>query len=342
LKRISRNHRRTAQAVLLQALLSSAVSPTFVWAADCADVRMDRDQGSLQLIPTAQPALSKYFAPYVASAMLDAHRFTHGDPKKEHLTSPVATLLQHDSLNSDPDQKVTSAEEMIRAFPEKGSCSLNAVNNRFGLYDIFDLKSKVRQIYDPARASGGAEVEQAATKIHCLFTQDAKVSIALDLKGVMNTLARENFDDFFKALMGETCQPNTLAVKPLQLESVTGQGLASADERQNKFASVLHDRIKDKKSEPVGIQFCGAILTEVVPPRAKRISSSGVPHPNFCAKQEAMVVGSRSKNGKCEFLVRSSLGNTCAHKSPWECDGGQRWLDEETLTTNMLSAFFIQ
>ena len=139
------------------------------------------------------------------------------------------------------------------------------------------------------------------------------------------------------------CRGNTVSVPPLKLSGLRSgdhdlnSGLTSVPSNQQvkRFSDHAWSILSQSGAQPVGVNFCSAMLTGTSSFVSPAIGDSR------CGHHAAVLAGQRCKAGKRQFLLRNSWGQNCgdqlAARHRPNCDGkGNVWVDGESL---MLSAY---
>lgn len=94
-------------------------------------------------------------------------------------------------------------------------------------------------------------------------------------------------------------------------------------------------------SQPVGIDFCSHLLLRE--PGGRKYKFTDYSQEN-CGPHASLVVGRRKTFfGRCQYLIRNSWGKGCdRYNFDWDCDDGNIWVDEETLTSNTYRTTLLQ
>ena len=100
----------------------------------CGEVRMDKAGGSMSNIPVMdQDGLGICYA-YVATQMIDAYRFSHGDTDYNHITSPLVMSIQMkaDDTSDDESLDLGLPQAMLNFARNASSCSHYEVIKKWG------------------------------------------------------------------------------------------------------------------------------------------------------------------------------------------------------------------
>ncbi len=113
-----------------------------------------------------------------------------------------------------------------------------------------------------------------------------------------------------------------------------------------KISSVLEQR----NALPMGINYCSNILEQKgYQGLTFRKGKTYVPHfRTDCDRHVSIVIGQRTRNGRCQFLVRDSHGSQCDfYDKGWDCktpkynSGWGIWIDAEALANNTYGLFWL-
>jgi hypothetical protein len=148
----------------------------------------------------------------------------------------------------------------------------------------------------------------------------------------------------YDEIFGDCKNPENHDVFLRNLPKPTTYTLRPASYVKNSMIQLL-DR---PNAQPIGVSYCMEIL--------KTSGFVGLNKINIptkeCGLHASIVIGKRTRNGRCEFLLKNTWGEDCSHYSPnWECELGEGilrpksksanrsfgiWMDSEELSRNII------
>jgi len=128
---------KNSTKIFLLILLFSFLSERALYAAysssNCQYLRMDEAGGTMEHIPVMDQGDTKFCFSYAATQMVDAYRFSHGDGRLYHKTSPIAAaikmfLYKKDKSNLQGGGDQCKIANYVRRY---GSCGRYAIKDYF-------------------------------------------------------------------------------------------------------------------------------------------------------------------------------------------------------------------
>ncbi|MFN7454473.1 MAG: hypothetical protein ACK5RO_07415, partial [Pseudobdellovibrionaceae bacterium] len=159
-----------------------------------------------------------------------------------------------------------------------------------------DLNESPERVFSKLSPSEKLEkLEQILQKYSVLSKSSEKsAKIAFQAKSLVQ---------FFDLIYSEACSgkleylPSPMKISTFARDEKTGI-------EQLSFRAEIADSLKQAVPQPVQISFCSEILTQF---DFRGVSSSPAVIQS-CARHSALIVGARSRRGRCEYLVRDSYG----------------------------------
>ena len=305
----------------------------------CSLLRLDK-VGVMRHIPISDQDGGGLCASYVGAAMADAVRFARGDKDYSHLTSPLATaafisvwsskgLGKHIKINRN------ALHNVLRGLPKFGSCSKKAVRDEFGQYKLNSFLGELKDIYNMK------DKRFTVSKLQCITARPSIFDLNLSYSEVLTALKQNTYEKYLKSLFKKICKGNTKKIQNLHSNRTLGLNISSTKKRLKAFKNVIQKNLKNKKSLPIGINYCKKVLYD---PKSIGVRRDG----NFKAsckygKHSSMIVGRRRYHSRCQVLVRNTYGTSCnSYYDRNMCDRGQIWIDIDDLTKNLVSTFTVK
>lgn len=329
--------------------------------SDSPEIRLDKNDGPMSHVPvTNQGGLEICYA-HVASQMVDAYRFSHGDTDYNHHTSELhAALLSamHEyKENGKTSLDIGYLHKTINLLFSNGSCDkavleriLKEVERSNKSYkqsrQVFKSLLDVLNSSNPSCSQ--AVIESQVVSKTTTATEDIMVKLSgenylrrLNLavqeacKGHMKTLPRPGFESYDKNF-GNIRIEN--AAKLSQHEKARAK-IAINDKVRDLFCRLL---VENK--QPIGIVYCQNIFSN------KNFSL----RPTELAKRDdtrcsagwhiSTIIGKRYNQVKkrYEFLVRNTRGKKCGtYPKDWSCEDGNNWIPEDVIYNNTNEAYWL-
>lgn len=315
-----------------------------------------------------------------ASYLIDAWRFSHGDKNYLHRTSEVKLALdtvQNSARDSpltfwglDPltERKATdsgvarnaesvkktirgfcytSARSAFESYLKSGSCSILDEERLFSNVGSNLTKSEVLKVI---REAYEAEAAENIGSESCYMSPKTRMAPwATDFwrihSATENGLIR-SLSDFYqeKCTIVRAIQPS-----PEFKERTYTNNNLFIRHIEKHFNSVP----SSKGVQPLGINYCAGVLKrgssyKGVKTRLPVIKTYTALDP-ACGRHSSVIIGTRVRGSKKEFLVQNSWGSKCTDESgkplysvEWECSEGKIWVSAEALSRNLLGLFWLQ
>lgn len=308
---------------------------------DCPNVRID--QTALKNVPILDQDGSGLCWAYTASTMIDAYRFSHGDPNTEIFTSPVALATK---ANAKEKLKLSIFGETMLVLSNKPT---NAKNGYGTPTDALDIAKSDGYVCNHKVVSRHFPVTNFA-----LFEKDVGKSYTIDeidteclpywkqiLAGAFPSLAKTAHEMKQVSLLTASLSLDKLCTdKNIAKIKIPNAKMELLDPRSNEPKPI--ERMKSllgrPNPQPVGITYCPNVLRD---PKQTAIDSRGrfaCDNPHLSA-----VVGGRTgPSGECEYLIRNSYGSSCDGYTANSCERGQVWVSESALQKNTGAVFWLE
>lgn len=345
----------------LLAVLFLISSPALA-AEDCAPLRLDAPGKSMAEMPVYSQNDVGLCYSITAAQMLDAYRFSHGDNRRAHRTSPLALAARFQK------EKIAAAVEknggLYKLTPEnlfsEEPLGVYPVDSYLGYLENGTIKSLLDSMRDPLTGKTqscndevvkryireskdvknlvelwkaprnvprtGALSSQAASLCEALAPDSpARMGAALEAAAI-----KTNLPDFIQTFIQGSCDKSTLNVAmPVPSRVARHQG----DRDSEALKRSLHAALDLKNPQPAGISYCSSVYFDK--------NSSLLDPKRPCGLDHGSVVIGRRKTpqGKCEFLVRNSWGPYCHYGTLYDgqnCEKGQYWIEENRLADNLV------
>ena len=108
-----------------------------------------------------------------------------------------------------------------------------------------------------------------------------------------------------------------------------GWGFLHVPFREAETFRTVKKLLARENPTPVAITYCHKVVR-----KGHSFRPTSILAPD-CGSHWSLIIGSRQKNGRCEFLIRDTDGGKPDRVSPdWEVDQGDVWLDAEKLMSS--------
>lgn len=290
--------------IILYSILNSLAAS----ATSCPNVRIDKT--SLKNVPVLDQDGSGICWAYTAATLIDAYRFSHGD-KSPVISSPIGIAAQSSFVAINKGEFVNS-----NGIGDPGLAIKNVINSSGNICDHFVMSKFYRSTDLFLGSDFGSGVSLDQNEFHC-----SPVAAVLNLKDKLMVQKFRNLPlSMIRTKLKQICKDGSTTVTI----PIPKQQLAHTMSNSEKS-----DRIKELLSkpipQPIGISYFSEVLTQGHSFRSQFASDRHV----------SSVVGSRlNSKGVCQFLVRNSWGKSCTPYS-WDCEKGQIWVDEDSLSKSI-------
>lgn len=326
-------------------------------SASCSEFRLDEPGGSMEHVPMRdQRDLGTCFA-YSGSDLVDTYRFTHGDTHYDKLSSPLDAAIESGTrydkqpyLQKDKTYQMPfengDACTVVNYLREHGSCELSKVEKAWGPEGVYK-----NVIADYALFQKYEKIKNHPISAPAICSSASAIADLAPAKGLVDVLAKALDTHsplrYFQYLMATTCPANERipASIPACKQINSGKDFESAFNAH--FNTLL------KKAQPMEIGYCsdllekghkyaGLIKNKGLRPLVKTDICDGYDpgDPEDDGGHSSTVVGRRynNKTHQCQILIKNSWGTTCKdYSKDWDCDKGKIWVDEKTLSRNIIS-----
>lgn len=310
-------------------------------ASSCPDIRLDQ-AGALASVPvfdqataTASTDMNICYAA-TAAQLIDTYRASTKKaetPARSEVTSPWWVAVNYASAfktEDNPDVQFGEPDKALEAMKSDGTCSQEDLFGKKPTDEIIHFHQMLKEFYRSV-ASQKEEEKTLSQKLGSIldkvdFIKDPALVTEVSLKAIHE----KTFVKFLRTLFQAKCQGKVKTNAPYEVERIEADRLnLSNDRKEELIVQTL------KRSQPIEVSICSQVLR----------NPEYVPEEDYkkCMRHSAMVVGSREKNGQCQYLVRDTYGTeSCQRKrngQPWyhpslECSSGQVWVPGKALLSN--------
>jgi hypothetical protein len=323
-----------------------------------------RDPGqSFEGMPFLDQGDTTLCAPYTASAMIDAWRTRQRGsalPPSER-TSPMALAVEYaarsDFPYSFPLQNSTDplgrargrwggiACVYVASAREIGACTDDSLRETQG--QSLEAIAKTDALFQALRdyqslnpRARDAKRSRIATRIRTILSSLPPALEARDLptiRTIEEELAFFTGDDPYvpmSRLLLAKCRRQRFSLPDLpECQTKIDAGLdafgwshALVPFREAEIFQQIRELLARPKPTPLAIAYCHKVVRRGRGYRPNSILADG------CAQHWSLIIGSRQKEGRCQFLLRDTDGGKPDQvATDWEIDRGDVWLDAETL-----------
>lgn len=313
------------------------------FASECKPIRLDAPGKSMSKIPVMDQDSKWICYAYTASQMVDAWRFSHGDTDYDHLTSPIAAAVFYASQRRDyPAEDIDYGwqADAVSSIAKNGSCGYKSIYSKFGQNGLREYFGELKNHFNEFAILAYQKSVPASVKTK--FAQQVQCSIQKAGTGVpvptiieiTNALSQPSYLKYLEKLFKPVCDNNSKQVKDIPAAKKLWMQDIPERERFTKIQGQMNDQFNNPNPQPMSINYCENVLWDK---KTVGIDSSGQFNWSACKSHHiSVVVGQRPTNdGRCEFLVRNSYGQSCYAYPDWKCENGQVWVDSKTLINNM-------
>ncbi len=324
---------------------------------DCTEVRLDKS--SLRAVPIFdQSGVDNCYA-FAAAAAADAWRFSHGDKRLYHVTSPThlsvlfayeekllpLEILKDIELDPDLERKLgrvnlnrgspTMAFEKLRRY---GSCDSRGFLSHRDQLLIEAIWLHLKKITSLADSEGRRLNDE---EIQCFREGLSPFKNASWLVYAFSQAMAKKYPlEIMKDAATRICRFRSLRM--WHLPKPLGEGLPQ--DRPEDRLKLIHAALDQSLPQPAVVSYCSRVLSDKnAKATAEPLGKGARPCTDRPKKYDghvSAVVGRRkAENGKCQFLVRNSWGMACKDRPTqkpyaWDCEVGQIWVDEDALANN--------
>lgn len=289
-----------------------------------------------------------------AAQLVDAYRFAEGGDRSIQTSALEAAIgtYEHGFFRSTVMPKILGHEfdfeigtpcAAVKYLSKVGSCPETLIEDP-GTGFVEQLASTFRE-YQQARnevATYEQKVDLLSKSVECIQCNCKSnlpnlTKALLPATSLKTILDQKNMGIFLNRMTDAACRERR--IKPRADFKCQSRNFKSSEQ----LKEILLSRLTNLKSQPIGIAFCSKVLYDS-DFKSKILFNYYDPSPS-CMSHSALVIGTRKNQstGKCEVLVRNSLGKTCDDYDPkWECNSGNIWVDLDALTRNTMQAYWIE
>lgn len=310
-------------------LISFLFSHSLLWAApnSCSPIDLTNVK-----IPRWSQGHTNLCYSYSAASLIDYYRLTKGDKDQTHVTSPLLlslkTIENYQDLGSRfSGGKIEHAFQTAKSF---GTCGIQKVSDHLGSASTDLILETLSQYYE--------EFRESPENIGLIAE---KLKVFLQRSRIKNEELPEIAEVERNLLLGESMfKINTLMkycgdaknLNYLPTPKLLFQPDISPEEVNQQLQTNLSLNIA------VGINYCANIVTEPLH-QGKMKGDKWLCDEN--KNHSAIVVGRKTINGKCNYLVRDS-GCEGYSKNPKKCKRGEYWLEENQLVKNLHGIYWLE
>ena len=309
------------------------------WA--CADIRLDTAGASLASYPVFDQANASAATDmnicYAATAaqLLDSFRATKSQQQvRTEFTSPWWLAVNYSSSfkkEENPDVAFGEPDKALEAAKMDGVCSQEDLFGNKATEDIIRFHQLLKEFYQSSAKTKDNEKDHTQ-KLESLLQQMDFIKDPAQLAQIsLKAVKEKTFVLFLRTLFQGKCQGKVKQEPFFQVQRIEAE--------KDDFSVAQKTDLIDEtlgKALPIETSICSQVLRnpEFTP---------GKNFKNNCLRHSVLVVGSREKNGQCQYLVRDSYGpESCQRKrngEPWyssslECQNGQVWVPAKSLAKN--------
>lgn len=336
-------------------------------AYSCVDALDLREPGkSMHGVPFLDQGDTNLCAPYTAAEMIDAWRSVRAkrDLKPEERTSPMALGLEFAAKNdfpysfpiqnsTDPLARKTGRWGgivcvFVNSAREIGACSDRVLKETQG--QSSEAIAKTEALFHALKdylaldaRNRDEKKKRFAERIYTILSSlppKTGTSYTPTVDEIAQELAFFTGDDPYvplSRLLLAQCRKDRTPLPDLPecrskidagLDGF-GWGIRPVPFREAETFKKVKKLLSRADPTPVAITYCHKVVRKG---RAFRPTSIIAPD---CGSHWSLIIGSRQKAGRCEFLIRDTDGGKADRiSSDWEIDRGDVWLDAETLMSS--------
>jgi hypothetical protein len=311
------------------------------FATACPDIRLDTEGAALGSYPVFDQANADAGTDmnicYAATAahLLDTFRASRqASANRTEITSPWWVAVNYSSSfkkEENSDVQFGEPDKALEAVKKDGACSQEDLFGSQPTEEIIRFHEMLKDFYQSAAINKTQEKESLGKLEGILqkmgFMKDPTALASVSMKAIQE----KTFVLFLRTLFQGKCQGKVKQEPGFQIERIDAdrKGLSN-DEKDDIISQTL------AKSLPIEVSICSQVLR----------NPSSKPSADFksrCMRHSVLVVGSRSTQGQCQYLVRDTYGTeSCRRKrngEPWyhpslECQNGQVWVPAQALMSN--------
>ncbi len=330
----------------------------FSYASECKEIRLDSPGRSMSRIPVMDQDSKWICYAYTASQMVDAWRFSHGDKDYNHITSPPATAVFYASQRTDYASKDVDygwQSDAVASVVKNGSCDYKAIYNKFGQKGLSEYFGELKKYFDEfqvkayqqsidtnkniayrARDYANNKVGEIkyARAVQCAMRSANSETPIPGIFEITDALSQPSYLKYLEKLFKPVCQKNLKKVDAVPAAKKVWMRDFSEKERVEKVQKQINEQFNSKNPQPMGINYCANVLYDK---NVQGMYNNGEFNWNACDSHHiSVVIGQRpTSDGRCEFLIRNSSGQSCNAYPDWKCENGQIWVDSSTLIKNL-------
>ena len=159
---------------------------------------------------------------------------------------------------------------------------------------------------------------------------------------MQKALSKFTFVEFLDTLLRDACREQTYSIDYIPKPHMAFSNHLPRVERVRKTKRVVYTLFNQPNVQPIAFNHCQQLLFDR---DHNGLGDDGMTNETWdddrCAVHASLIIGRRSVGRTCQFLVRTTFGETCKDDYDWECERGQLWIDEDRAADNALSFIWI-
>lgn len=259
-----------------------------------------------------------------ASQAYDCIRHNEGAVSlANHQTSPIVTSINskkqewyRDLFGMNDDIDIGSFCQTIKSINTQGSCNYHFIEKRiFGQQKAYDY---LKIVYVNKE---NKSIELSFEKIRRYFRHNSRLPLSFTIAEFSNWMKSKNFTHFLSSFFGHFCQGQTKRYKKI----VSCDNHYNLPFRRDSLKKLISQNLELGK--PIGLTYNPCILKHGKSWKENCNTLDRMGH-------ISLIVASRVKDNKCQYLIKNSWGQRPnGHHPDWEKvpEIGGVWIDENPL-----------
>jgi hypothetical protein len=155
-------------------------------------------------------------------------------------------------------------------------------------------------------------------------------------------LKKENFVKFLKNVFGECFLKENIILDSQKIPTSVRLYMRN---RKTFYHAIIKLLDKGNKPQPIGIGYCSNVLSDKSYEGMVFRGNEPIQEKYNCNGHASVIVGKRTRKGRCEFLVRNTWGTDCEYS--WECLKNKKghvqglWVDGISLVNNSQALYYL-
>lgn len=315
-----------------------AADNIFTDDSPCTEVRLDL-YGCTQHVKMVDQGSTDLCSGYAATSQIDAFRFSHGVTNYDLQTSPLA-LSSYTHYLIENNNKYVALETVLKFASAKSYfCPSQALRDLYGHEGLQKYLEKLEEEYRMFKLLKSNKRSSMSYEI----TNPLLLDLNISSKDVLGALKAKNLREYKARLFFAACKKHPDYSSSVSKYYVQEPGYSKYKTKRDRFlghASFISNYLRNNTSQPVGIEYCAAVI----------LDSKATPDPKIkkeCGNHAGLIVGREMRNGKCQLLIRDTYGSSCdkylnlglmPQKMQKNCQDGRWWIDRDALLRNMTYA----